>query len=94
MYAASFVMCKASVVRCERFLLEEGTIKVEKKKAQCYFLSEQLFAEMPWRCSHLCEFIPCHRMLTVHVLYNQISDNKTLPSARLHIIRETASGLI
>lgn len=57
------------------------------------FLSEQLFAEMPWKWSHLGEFIPCHRMLTVHVLYNQILGNKTLPSARLHIIRETAAGL-
>lgn len=57
------------------------------------FLSEQLFAEMPWGCSHLGEFIPFHRMLTVHVLYNQILGNKTLPSARLRIIKETAAGL-
>lgn len=55
------------------------------------FLSEQLFAAMSWRDNHLGEFIPCHRMLTVHVLYNQILGNKTLPSARLHIIRESAA---
>lgn len=73
--------------------MEKGTIKVEKKKSKMLFLSEQLFAEMPWRCSHLGEFITCHTMLTVHVVYNQILGNKTLPSARLHIIRETAAGL-
>lgn len=73
--------------------MEKGTLKVEKK-SKMLFLSEQLFAEMPWRCSHLGEFIPCHRrMLTVHVLYNQILGNKTLPSARVHVITETAAGL-
>lgn len=86
-------MCSASDNLDVKGFLYGKRYYQSRKKSKMLFLSEQLFAEMQWRCSHLGEFIPRHRMLTVHVLYNRILGNKTLPSARLHVIRETAAGL-